>query len=86
MVGLAASARADGASLREVRLAFFGVGATPVRTRAAENAVERGEDAVAALARDLDPQGDVQASGPAKKHLAGVLLKRVLAQLGEARA
>jgi aerobic carbon-monoxide dehydrogenase medium subunit len=68
-----------------VRLAFFGVDATPVRAQAAEDAIEHGEDAVAALAADLDPQGDVQASGAAKKHLAGVLLRRVTAQLKETR-
>jgi carbon-monoxide dehydrogenase medium subunit len=85
LVGLAASARADGRSLKDVRLAYFGVGATPVRAHAAEAALERGEDAVAALARDLDPQGDVQASAAAKKHLAGVLLRRVTTQLAEPR-
>jgi aerobic carbon-monoxide dehydrogenase medium subunit len=83
LVGLAAATRADGKALKDVRLAFFGVGATPVRARTAEAAIERGEDAVAALARDLDPQGDVQASAAAKKHLAGVLLRRVAAQLAE---
>ncbi len=62
------------------------VDATPVRAEAAEDALERGEDAVAALAADLDPQDDVQASGPAKRHLAGVLLRRVTAQLAEARS
>ncbi len=85
IVGLAASARADGKALKDVRVAFFGVDATPLRARAAEAAIERGEDAIVALADDLDPHGDVQASGPAKKHLAGVLLKRVMAQLAQAR-
>jgi carbon-monoxide dehydrogenase medium subunit len=86
IVGLAASARAEGTALRDVRLAFFGVDATPVRAETAEDAIEHGEDAVAALAADLDPQNDVQASGLAKKHLAGVLLKRVMAQLEEPRS
>ena len=85
LVGVAAVARPDGKVLRDVRLAFFGVGATPVRARTAEAAVEIGTDVVAALARDLDPEGDVQASAAAKKHLAGVLLRRVVAQLAEAR-
>ena len=64
MVGLAAAARADGDRLRDVRLAYFGVGATPVRARAAETALAQGdvEQAVAALARDLDPSGDLHAS------------------------
>ena len=68
-----------------MRLAFFGVGATPIRARTAEAAVGLGTDPVAALARDLDPEGDVQASAAAKKHLAGVLLRRVAAQLAESR-
>jgi carbon-monoxide dehydrogenase medium subunit len=86
MVGLAAAARADGTALKDVRLAFFGVAATPIRAYGAEEALERGEDAVAALAGDLDPQGDVQASGAAKMHLAGVLLRRVTAQLAQVRS
>jgi carbon-monoxide dehydrogenase medium subunit len=83
LVGLAASARADGMVLKDVRLAFFGVDTTPIRARAAEAALERGEDAVAALGRDLAPDGDVQASAAAKRHLAGVLLGRVAHQLAE---
>ena len=86
LVGLAASARAEGAGLKDVRLAFFGVGDRPLRSRTAEAALERGEEAVAALAQDLDPQGDVQASAAAKMHLAGVMLRRVAAQLAEAHA
>ena len=35
---------------------------------------------------DLDPPDDIQASGAVKKHLAGVLLRRVATQLMEARA
>jgi carbon-monoxide dehydrogenase medium subunit len=71
--------------LHDVRLAFFGVGATAMRARTAEAAVGLGTDPVAALARDLDPGGDVQASAAARKHLAGVLLRRVMAQLTEPR-
>ena len=37
--------------------------------------------AVKALATDLDPHDDVQATGATKKHLAGVLLRRVAKQL-----
>jgi len=89
MVGLAASAQADGKGLADVRLAFFGVGVTPVRAKKAEGALNGAineksiEAAVAAL--DLDPSDDVQATGAVKKHLAGVLLKRVARQLMEAR-
>ena len=86
MVGLAAAARANGKNLTDVRLAFFGVGATPVRARNAEAALAAGdvEAAVNALGHDLDPPDDVQATGAVKKHLAGVLLRRVARQLNEA--
>jgi carbon-monoxide dehydrogenase medium subunit len=85
MVGLAASAQADGKGLQDVRLAFFGVGATPKRAHGAEAALAAGkiDEAVTALAGDVDPPDDVQASGPVKRHLAGVLLRRVAAQLME---
>jgi carbon-monoxide dehydrogenase medium subunit len=87
LVGLAASARADGKSLNDVRLVFFGVGSTPVRARGAEAALVGGdlEAAIASLNRDLDPEGDIHASGKAKKHMAGVLLKRVAEQLQRPR-
>ncbi len=88
MAGLAACARADGKGLKDVRLAYFGVGATPLRARQAETALAGGDvdAAVEALDRDLDPGDDVQATGAVKKHLAGVLLRRVARQLMEPRS
>ena len=85
MVGLAACARADGRRLRDLRLAYFGVASTPVRAHHAEQALtERDIDAaVHALAQDLNPPDDVQASGAVKIHLAGVLLRRVARQLDQ---
>ncbi len=89
MVGLAASARAAGkgkeSKLADVRLAFFGVGATPVRAKKAEAALAGGDIDAAVAALDLDPHDDVQATAKVKKHLAGVLLRRVAKQLMEAR-
>lgn len=85
IVGLAASAKADGKGLKDVRLAFFGVGATPVRAKKAETALARGDVEAAVTALDLDPPDDVQATGAVKKHLAGVLLRRVAQQLMEPR-
>ena len=78
LVGLAAVAKA-----KDIRLVYFGVGATPVRARKAEEALAGGsiDDAVKAL--DLDPTSDIQATGDVKKHLAGVLLRRVAKQLME---
>jgi carbon-monoxide dehydrogenase medium subunit len=86
IVGLAAVAKASGKSLSDVRLVYFGVGETPFRARQAEAARASGsvDDAVSAL--DLDPPDDIQATGAVKKHLAGVLLRRVAAQLMEPRA
>jgi len=87
MVGLAASAKVHGERLGDVRLAYFGVGNTPVCAKRAEAALAGGslDDALKALTSDLDPSGDVQATAATKKHLAGVLLKRVARQLMEAR-
>ena len=39
----------------------------------------------AVKALDLEPNDDVQATAKVKKHLAGVLLRRVAGQLTEAR-
>ena len=89
IVGLAASARADGkgnnSRLADVRLAYFGVGATAVRAKKAEAALASGNVDAAVAALDLEPQDDVQATGAVKKHLAGVLLRRVATQLMEPR-
>jgi carbon-monoxide dehydrogenase medium subunit len=86
MVGLAACAQADGKRLKDVRLAYFGLGATPVRARKAETALADGdvEGAASALADDLEPSNDMHASSEVKAHLAGVLLRRVARQLGRA--
>lgn len=81
LVGLAASAKASGKTLGDVRLVYFGVGATPVRTRKAEEALARGSVDEAVTALDLDPPDDIHATGAVRKHLAGVLLRRVAKQL-----
>ena len=85
IVGLAATARGKGKGLADVRLAFFGVGNTPLRARKAEDALAAGDVDAAVAALDLAPHDDIQATGSEKKHLAGVLLRRVAAQLMEAR-
>jgi len=85
IVGLAACAQADGKGLKDVRLAFFGVDNTPVRATKSEAALAGGDVDAAVAALDLDPHDDIQATGAVKKHLAGVLLRRVAAQLMEAR-
>ncbi len=90
MVGLAACTRLTEGQLHDLRLVFFGVGATPVRARQAEATIAGGTAdpariaaAVAALIHDLDPPDDIQAAGKLRRHLAGVLLKRVVSELLE---
>ena len=85
IVGLAASARASGKGLADVRLAYFGVSNTSVRVKKAEAALAAGDVDAAIAALDLEPHDDVQATAAVKKHLAGVLLRRVAAQLMETR-
>jgi carbon-monoxide dehydrogenase medium subunit len=86
LVGLAAATQ-SGSALRDVRLGYFAVGATPQRAKNAEAALSDGklDDAVAALARDLDPSDDIQSSRAYKLHAAGVLLRRVAREMMERR-
>jgi carbon-monoxide dehydrogenase medium subunit len=86
MVGLAVHGRFADARARDLRCVFFGVGAGPTEApRAAEAASTRDlphgiRDAQEALAADLDPHGDLNASPATRLHLARVLLGRALAQ------
>jgi carbon-monoxide dehydrogenase medium subunit len=85
IAGLAACARANGKGLKDVRLAYFGVGDTPLRATKSEAALAEGDVDAAVAALDFEPHDDIQATGTVKKHLAGVLLRRVAAQLMEPR-
>lgn len=87
MVGLAVTAD-ESAPLAGLKLAFFGIADRAIRAVAAEhvldghmpddeNALQLARDALDALAFD----GDLHASAATKRHLAGVLLKRVLRAL-----
>jgi len=93
LVGLAAHGRVDAGALGEIRLVFFGVGAAPVRARRAEAALagrrpnRDGPGAAAkALDGDLAPPGDIHGSPALRRHLAGVLLTRVVPRLLESAA
>lgn len=86
IVGLAASIHRQGGVLRAPRLAFMGVGTTPWRARQAEGVLD-GQvadeatlaRAVAALREEIDPLPDLTNSPATKRHMAGVLLQRLLA-------
>jgi carbon-monoxide dehydrogenase medium subunit len=91
LAGLAAHGRVDAGAIAEIRLAYCGVGAAPVRARAAEAALagrRPGPDVVAAAARqldaDLDPPGDLHGGPALRRQLARVLLARAVARLMEA--
>jgi carbon-monoxide dehydrogenase medium subunit len=88
MVGLAALLRFDAGIVSRARLAFLAVGDRPVLATDAMAALQgRTLDAQTtraaqdALARDLDPGGDLQADPATKQHLARVLLGRALDHL-----
>jgi carbon-monoxide dehydrogenase medium subunit len=85
MVGLATHGRVAGGKVSDLRLVFFGVGTKPVIAAEATRLLE-GEPvtndrlgrAAAALAHDLDPPDDLNGTGATKRHLAAVLLQRVI--------
>jgi carbon-monoxide dehydrogenase medium subunit len=88
IVGLAAHGKVDGGKLSDVRLAFLGAGDRPMLAPEAAKAVEGRaptpdvvKAAQDAIARDLDPPGDLYTSPATKLHLARVLTGRALAAL-----
>ena len=91
MVGLAAHGTRSGAAFHTLRLVFFAVGTGPVLAERAAAALVGGpldaarlQAAQAALDQDLDPPGDLQAGAATKRHLARVLLGRVVARMAGA--
>ena len=96
IVGLALAARHGSVGLQRVRLAFLGVGATPVRAPRTEAALEGRvltaqvlDAAMAVLDTELNPMPDLTNSSATKRHLACVLTRRALAtaaSIGTAQA
>lgn len=88
IVGLAATALAEDGVLRKIRLVFLGTGNIPMRARSAEAVLEDKtpdvavmDAAVQALAGELMPAADLYNDAKTKLYLAGVLLRRGVAQL-----
>ena len=87
IAGVAAQATVEGERFADLRMAFFAVGDRPVLAKAANRLVGGAitpallSDASAALARELDPQQDHQASASMRRHLAQVLLRRCVSAL-----
>ncbi len=90
IAGVAAVAKRASGTLTDLRLAYLGMGQTPVLARSAMAAME-GKRAAAdtisaageALSRDLDPAPDLYSSAATKMHLARVLTGRALAALAQ---
>jgi len=87
IVGLAAQAIVERDVFADLGLAFFAVGDRPVSARAAKKLINVAitpavlSDASTALAEELDPQNDQQASASMRRHLAKVLLARCVTAL-----
>ena len=87
IVGLAAQAIVERDVFADLRLAFFAVGDRPVSAMAAKKLINVAItpavllDASTALAEELDPQSDQQASASMRRHLAKVLLVRCVSAL-----
>ncbi len=85
VVGLAATAKVTDNKLSAVRLAWIGVGSTPMRSFKAEKILDGQQltvqtltQAVDVLRSEISPIPDLTHSEAAKRQLAGVLLKRAL--------
>ena len=87
IVGLAASAVVEGDRFADLRLGFFAVGDRPLLAEAASELIGKPVDAAAlaaaqaALARELDPQEDQQASALMRRHMARQLMSLCVATL-----
>jgi carbon-monoxide dehydrogenase medium subunit len=88
LVGCGILAEFAGDMIEDVRIAFFSVGSTPLRARQAEESLvgKRLNEAAVAAAQavvgdDLDPPADEHVPPEMKRHLARVLLGRLLGQI-----
>jgi carbon-monoxide dehydrogenase medium subunit len=87
IAGLAAQASVEGDVIADLRLAFFAVGDRPILAKAAEKLVKTVitpailSEALRALAAELEPHDDQQASASMRRHLAKVLLARCVSAL-----
>ncbi|NOX60683.1 MAG: 2Fe-2S iron-sulfur cluster binding domain-containing protein [Chloroflexi bacterium] len=95
LVNIAVLLDFDGEVVRDARIAFGSVAPTIVRARAAEEALtghpltpDRIEQAAQRIQEAIHPIDDIRGSAAYRRHLAGVITRRALAQLaaGEERA
>lgn len=91
IVGMAATAQRAGARLQQLRIVLLGVDALPLRARQTEAVLEgRAPDAalvqqaVQTLRGEIEPLPDLTNTPETKRHLAGVLLQRLLGTAAQA--
>jgi len=84
-VGIVLAVR--GGRITEARVGLTGVGPTPVRAARAERALAGRvpsdalwTEAADAVREEIDPEGDIHASAEYRRHVAGVLTRRALAE------
>ena len=75
-VGVALVAKRSNGGVESAAVGLVNMGATPLRARAAEQALVAGADPGAVAAEGTDPPSDTQASAEYRRHLAGVLVRR----------
>jgi aerobic carbon-monoxide dehydrogenase medium subunit len=85
IVGMALTGRRSGRVLSDTRIVLMGVDSTPLRARKTEALLNGQADdealaatAAASLRAEIDPLPDLTNSPETKRHLAGVLLQRLL--------
>ena len=88
MIGLAAHVEMEDGRFGQGRLVFFGVGERPVSAVRSAALLEGegwsealGDRLADALKQELDPFEDLNADAAMRRHLAGVLARRVLAPM-----
>ncbi len=84
-VGVILAVRAG--TIADVRLSLTGVGATPVRAARTEQLLKGRApsgtlwaEAAQEVRAEIDPDGDIHASAAYRRHVAGVLMQRALAE------
>jgi len=75
-VGVALVAKRSNGGVESAAIGLVNMGETPLRARAAEQALVAGTDPGAVAAEGTDPPSDTQASAEYRRHLAGVLVRR----------
>ncbi|SFP48379.1 xanthine dehydrogenase family protein subunit M [Variovorax sp. 770b2] len=85
IVGIAVAADVTAGVLSDLRIAFFGMGNTPMRALGAETCLAGTAadpsamyTAIESLDEDMRPDADLHSSAAAKRHMAGVLLQRAV--------